>query len=208
MGEVTESATPQAAPGMVAEAPAGAPVVRRLGRTPVTGPRALCLDATRAAERRHGIPEGLMTAIALAESGLHAYAMNVSGRPHYPTEAGEARRLYLASQGAGSIMAGCVQVNARVHARNDPWPLDPDRSADWGAAYLRQHYDRIGDWAGAIRRWNGGGPGNNGLVCRVHAKLAVVNPRSDALRGAPCGTNMAEQRNGRAHLEVAEAGDR
>ncbi|WP_376087888.1 transglycosylase SLT domain-containing protein [Roseomonas sp. CCTCC AB2023176] len=206
-----EDAAEATRPEPVAEAPSAGPVPARLVRL-VSGaagaPRAACLEATRAAERRHGIPDGLMVAIALAESGLHAYAMNVGGRPHFPPSAEEARRIYLAAGNASYLMAGCVQVNARVHARGDAWPLDPRRSADWGAEYLRTHYDRIGNWPDAIRRWNGAT--NNALVCRVQAKLQVVNPGNDVLRDVPCRVSAAarERRNGQQLLEIAEAGDR
>lgn len=206
----TEEAAEAARPAQVAEAEAPREVpsgLLRLVRGPSGAPRAACLEAVRAAERRHRIPEGLMVSIALAESGLHAYAMNVGGRAHFPSNVEDARRIYLAAGSSGYLMAGCVQVNARVHARGDAWPLDPNRSADWGAGYLRTHYDRIGNWPDAIRRWNGAT--NNALVCRVQAKLQVVNPGSDVLRGIPCGGNAARERsNGRQLLEIAEAGDR
>ncbi|WP_426956785.1 transglycosylase SLT domain-containing protein [Muricoccus radiodurans] len=168
--------------------------------------RAACLAATRQAERAHRIPEGLMVAIALAESGLHAYAMNIGGRSLFPDTPEEARRLYAAAPRGAYLMAGCVQVNARVHARNSDWPLDPMRSADWGAAYLRSHYQRTGDWAEAVRRWNGG-PMRNRLACAVRTKLAITNPGSNAMSGAQCGgSNVARDRsNGQALLEMAEA---
>ncbi|MBC9207607.1 transglycosylase SLT domain-containing protein [Roseomonas aerophila] len=174
------------------------------------GPRSACLEATRAAEAAYDLPDGLLVSIALAESGLHAHAMNIGGRAYYPESAGEARRL-LANAGAGqSVMAGCVQVNARVHARNSDWPLDPQRSANWAARYLRMHYDRVGNWADAIRRWNGGAPGTaNKLVCRVQAKLEVVNPGSNLLGSTGCGRSEIARvrRSGVTLLELAEAPD-
>lgn len=176
------------------------------------GPRAACLAATRAAEETHNLPPGLMVAIALAESGMHAHALNIGGRAHYPTDRAEARRLLLGAPPGASIMAGCVQVNARVHARNADWPLDAQRSADWGARLLRHHYARTGDWAEAIRRWNGGRPDTrNRLVCRVQAKLLEVNPQNRAVAGVNCGQPDTFARNrvrqdGRIHLAAAEAG--
>jgi len=178
-----------------------------LRRDELDSPRAACLDAVRQAEAAHNIPEGLMVAISLAESGLHAHAMNIGGRAYYPEGLDEARRIYRGAPAGAYIMAGCVQVNARVHARNSDWPLDPWRAADWGAAYLRQHYDASGNWASAIRRWNGAG--NDKLACRVQAKLQVSNPDSDVLDGVRCGNTAIarERRNGAALLEIAEAAD-
>jgi hypothetical protein len=54
------------------------PPVTQLADAPpreASSPRAACLAATREAEITHGLPEGLLTAIALNESGLHAYAL-------------------------------------------------------------------------------------------------------------------------------------
>ncbi len=171
-------------------------------------PRAACLQAARAAERIHGLPDGLLVAVALAESGLHAYALNIAGRSHYANSAEEARRLYFGAPAGASIMAGCVQVNARVHAPRSDWPLEPYRAADWGGALLRAQYNRSGDWAEAIRRWNGGSRGTaQRLVCRVRAKMQVSNPGSEVVSGAGCagGETARVARNGTALLEIAEA---
>lgn len=174
------------------------------------GPRNACLEAVRAAEVKHALPDGLLVAVALAESGLHAHALSIGGRAYYPESRAEARALLVRAPAGASVMAGCVQVNARVHARGgSDWPLDPERSADWAARYLRMHYDNTGNWADALRRWNGGGPASNKLVCRVEAKLQVVRPGADVLGGPGCGSVQAarQRRDGRALLELAEARD-
>jgi hypothetical protein len=172
-------------------------------------PRTACLEAARDAERRHGLPEGLLVGIALNESGLHAHALNIRGRAYFPNERAEAVRLLRAS--GGRAMAGCVQVNAGVHARGgQDWPLDPRRATDWAATYLRQHYETYGDWGMAVVRWHGGSPRSlTRLVCRVRSKMDVVAPQSDLFRDR-CGSNGGVQmarfrRNGQALLELAEA---
>lgn len=152
-----------------------------------------------------------MVAIALSESGLHAHALNIGGRAHFPERLDAARRLLASAPARAAVMAGCVQVNARVHARGADWPLDAVRAADWAAAKLSRHYVETGDWTAALRRWHGGSAvGSQRVVCRVRAKLDVVAPGQDALSGAGCGgTAMARaRRNGSQLLEVAEAGDR
>ncbi len=187
----------------------GAGGVRPAAAQPATAsPRAACLDAARAAEAAHDLPRGLLVAVALAESGLHAYALNIGGRSHFPSGSAEALRL-LAGAGRGqSVMAGCVQINARVHAPGLDWPLDPRRAADWGARHLREKFDSTGDWGDAIRRWNGG-PAAGRLVCRVQAKLRAVNPGSALLSGERCGSGYAaDRRSGEALLEIAEASER
>lgn len=176
----------------------------------VSSPRTACLEAAREAERRHGLPEGLLVAIALNESGLHAHAMNIGGRAYYPESREQAQRMLRSAR--GSVMAGCVQVNARVHARGGQvWPLDPDRATDWAAQYLRQHHNTYGDWGMAVVRWHGGSPRSlTRLVCRVRSKIEVVAPDSDLFADRCRGTRpqMARFRsNGRALLELAEAAD-
>ncbi|MFT8246303.1 transglycosylase [Roseomonas sp. BN140053] len=176
----------------------------------IASPRAACLDAARTAEIRNQLPQGLLVAVALAESGLHAYALNIGGRSHFPSNAEAARQLLAGARPGQSIMAGCVQVNARVHARGSFWPLDPARATDWAAQHLRQKFDQTGNWGDAIRRWNGGAPRTaNNLVCRVQAKLQVTNPGSVVLSRESCGGNYArERRNGAELLEIAEASER
>lgn len=170
------------------------------------GPRAACLLATRRAEDIHGLPRGLLTAIALSESGLHAHALSIRGQPHYPADAEEARRLL--RQSRGSVMAGCMQVNARLHARGEDWPLDPFAAADWaGGVLARWARENNGSWSEALRRWHGAGPGQTrSLVCRIRAKLEVTNPGSDLFESARCSDAQARRlrNDAAAHLETAE----
>jgi hypothetical protein len=172
-----------------------------------SSPRVACLAAVREAEAVHGLPEGLLVAVALSESGLHAHALNIGGRAHYPEDPDVARAM-LRRAGGRSVMAGCLQVNAGVHARGSDWPLDPVRSADWAANHLRRWYLGTGSWTEALKRWHGGSPaGTRRLICRVRAKLEVTAPGSDVLTGAGCaGRDMVRvRRSGAALLEVAEA---
>ena len=174
-------------------------------------PRAACLVAARQAEITHGVPEGLLTAIALNESGLHAYALNLRGRAYFPATREEARRLLTSAGTRG--MAGCFQINAGVHvARGEDWPLDPPRAADWAARYLVRHYENHGDWGRAVLRWHGASPRRAGtqIICRLHSKLEVTAPGSDLFadrcrRGAPQWARVRQ--NGATRLEVAEASE-
>jgi len=173
-----------------------------------TSPRAACLLATRRAEEIHGLPHGLLTAIALAESGLHAYALSIGGRAHFPQTEEEARALYASAPPRRSIMAGCVQVNARVHAHNSFWPLDPVRSADWAGGIMARWHRETGSWPEALRRWHGGSPASTQrLVCRVRAKMEVTSPDSTLFDSYSCSGSLTERtrRNGAAHLATAMA---
>ena len=169
------------------------------------GPRAACLDATRRAEQVHGIPAGLLTAIALSESGLHAYAMNIGGRAVFPETAEAAASLLRAAGARRSVMAGCLQVNARVHARGETWPLDARLSADWAGNMLARWGHDHG-WAEALRRWHGGSvAATPRLVCRVRAKLEVTQPGSTLFDEFNCNAAREDRtrRNGEAHFTTA-----
>jgi hypothetical protein len=170
-------------------------------------PRAACLAAARRAERIHGLPDGLMVAIALSESGLHAHALNIGGRAFFPESPAEARALLAAAPGNASVMAGCVQVNARVHARNADWPLDADRAADWAGGLLHRWHSETGSWTSALARWHGGSPASaRRVLCRVRAKLEVTAPGSPVLADQGCAGSAAarDRQNGAALLDVAE----
>ncbi|TCZ65430.1 transglycosylase [Roseicella aquatilis] len=171
-------------------------------------PRADCLAAARRAERIHALPEGLMVAIALSESGLHAHALNLGGRAHFPESVAAARALLGRAPAGASVMAGCVQVNARVHARGSDWPLDPQRATDWAGGLLRRWYAETGTWTEALARWHGGSPaGTRRVICRVRARLDLVAPGSAALADAGCaGVTAERERRGAAGLlSIAQA---
>ncbi len=175
--------------------------------TAQTSPRAACLQATRNAERVHGLPTGFLTAIALAESGLHAYALSIGGRSHFPETEEAARALVNTASPRQSIMAGCVQVNARVHARNSHWPLDPNMSADWAGGMMARWARETGSWPTALRRWHGGSPSSTQrLVCRVKAKLEVTSPGSNMFDDFNCAAGNADstRRNAATHLATAQ----
>lgn len=169
------------------------------------GPRAACLDATRRAEQNHNIPAGLLTAIALSESGLHAFAMNIGGRAVFPGSAEAAHALLRAVGARRSVMAGCMQVNARVHARGETWPLDARLSADWAGDLLGRWGHEHG-WADALRRWHGGSvSATPRLVCRVRAKLEITRPGSTLFDEFNCNSAREDRtrRNGEAHFTTA-----
>jgi hypothetical protein len=177
------------------------------GGTAQLSPRAACLQATQRAEQVHGLPTGLLTAVALAESGLHAYALSIGGRAHFPATEEAARELVNNAHPGRSIMAGCVQVNARVHARNSHWPLNPDASADWAGGMMARWARETGSWSTALRRWHGGSPASTQrLVCRVKAKMDVTSPGSDIFEDWNCASGLADRtrRNGEVHLATAQ----
>jgi soluble lytic murein transglycosylase-like protein len=93
-------------------------------------------DIADAAERRHGLPRGLMRAIVQVESGSHAHRISAAG-----------------AMGPAQLMPG----TARMLGVSDPF--DPEESIDAGARYLRTLLNRTHDVRLAVASYNAG-PGN------------------------------------------------
>lgn len=98
--------------------------------------------ATRA-ERRHGLPAGLMWAIVQTESGA---------RPHRISFAG--------AMGPAQLMPG----TASLLDVSDPF--DPAESIDAGARYLKQQLERFSDVQLAVAAYNAGPGAVRGSVPR------------------------------------------
>jgi hypothetical protein len=172
-----------------------------------TTPRAACLAAARRAEQVHELPPGLLVAVAMSESSLNALAIKVGSHSYHPRDIEAARDILAHAPRRSSPMVGCVQVNARVHAKGSDWPLDPLRATDWAGGMLRRWHQETGDWVEALRRWHGGSARTeHAVLCRVRAKLEVANPENAMLRDYACAESEVAKvrRQGRGILEVAE----
>lgn len=93
------------------------------------------------AERRHGLPRGLMSALVGVES---------EGRPHRISWAG--------AMGAAQLVPG----TAAMLGVGDPF--DPRQSIDAGARYLKQQLVRTRDVALAVAAYNAGPGAVHGVV--------------------------------------------
>lgn len=172
-------------------APAGAAGDRRAELAPAGGDAVgACDRVIQRAERRYGIPRNLLRAMARVESGRRigdqvvawAYTLNVDGQAWYADTAEDAEALVREKAAtATSIDVGCMQINVRWHPireldPNAPDPafatvadaLDPERNVDYAARFLRDLYQREGDWTNAVARYHSGSyERRRGYVCRV-----------------------------------------
>lgn len=147
-----------------------------------------CTDAVIEAETVHGIPPGLLLAMSLVESGQagepHAYAMNVAGRTVVAADPRDGERRVVDGRGRlrAEAFVGCLQLSVRYHRRHFAsvaGMLDPWENASYGAAYLRNHYETLGDWGAAVERYQGGGAAARvAYRCKVHAALERLDPVS------------------------------
>lgn len=103
--------------------------------TPATDPLREYLPAFAAAERRHGLPAGLLRAVAWRES--RGRRDIIDGRT-------------VSSAGA----VGLMQIVPRWHP--DARPLDPYHSIDYAAGYLADLHAMLGTWRAAVAAYNWG----------------------------------------------------
>lgn len=166
-------------------------------------PGMLCRSAILAAERAHGIPQGLLLAIGLVESGRTdpatgqrnpwPWAVNAEGRGALLETREAALAFVRQSEAAGmrSIDIGCMQVN-RVHHPNAFASLehgfDPMANADYAARFLKQLKEGPagGDWNKAVGFYHSQTPERaEPYRNRVQAALAGLPPGATAPIRAP-----------------------
>lgn len=136
---------------------------------------ALCTRQVTRSERKYGIPQRLLGAIAATETGRYhrglgvkvpwPWVINVEGKPfffHTKREAVIAVEKFQA-QGISSIDVGCMQVNLRHHPHafaNLSQAFEPSFNVDYAARFLRGHYDETGSWKTAVGRYHSRTPGH------------------------------------------------
>jgi tetratricopeptide (TPR) repeat protein len=127
-----------------------------------------CLRYLQSYERSFHIPQGLLTAISLVESGRPSsngqlmswpWTINVGGQGRFFETKEEAvtetRRLL--DEGQRSIDVGCMQINLRYHPnafRSMDDAFDPALNVAYGAQFLNSLHDLQGSWAKAVERYH------------------------------------------------------
>lgn len=133
----------------------------------VDDPGAQCREAADLAAVRHGVPAGVLHAIALAESGMRRggvfqpwpWTLNVEGQGFRfdDARAALAHARSAMRAGARSVDLGCFQINHRWHGSafaSLEAMLDPGVSADYAARFLRQLFAESGDWLTAVGHYH------------------------------------------------------
>ena len=165
-------------------------------------PAALCRVAIGTAERAAGLPERLMVAIGLVESGRRDPAGGVSPWPwtinaegigrFFATkaEAIEAAQALL-DRGVRSLDVGCMQVNLLHHpaafASLDQ-AFDPAANARYAARFLTALYAQTGAWPRAVAGYHSLTPEIGEAYAR---KVLAVWPRERGLDAARAEAEMA-----------------
>ena len=128
---------------------------------------ATCRTAAAKAERAHAIPDNLLQAITLVETGrwlnkqttAWPWTVNIAGKSHYFETLSEAHVFALARTqlGANSMDLGCFQINTKWHRENFSTMeemFDPDAGAAYAASFLTKLYREFGDWDVAVKNYH------------------------------------------------------
>lgn len=144
-GAADDAAAPGQAPGAGDPASDGggllAPVdllMRKVFELPARA--APYADAITATENRYAIPPSLLARVLYQESRFRPEVISGAAR-----------------SGAGAV--GIAQFMPATAAQLGVDPLNPVSAIDGAGRYLRQQFDRFGDWALALAAYNWG-PGN------------------------------------------------
>jgi hypothetical protein len=134
----------------------------------------LCGVAVAAAERANAIPAHLLTAISQVESGRHdpstgdlkpwPWTANAEGQGgFYDTKAQAVAAVRdMQAHGVQSIDVGCGQVNLMHHPNAFPSldvAFDPQANAAYAGKFLKELFDRTGDWTRAVALYHSATPG-------------------------------------------------
>lgn len=155
-----------------------------------------CTTLAAQAGAAEGLPEGLLPAIALVESGhtddrgTHApwpWTTNEGGKSRYfDTKAEAVAHLENAiASGVTNIDVGCMQLNWKWHAQAFSSPeqmFDPERNTRYAARFLRELHARLGSWEVATAAYHSTDPD------RGQAYLRKVAAAEGALPRPPQGT--------------------
>lgn len=128
---------------------------------------AICENFIRRHEQRHGIPEKLLSAIALVESGRSfggnvvawPWTINANGVPYIFDTKEEAvtKVKELRKKGIRSIDVGCMQINLMHHP--DAFDsiedaFDPEKNIAYGASFLKDKMTSQGNWHLAVAHYH------------------------------------------------------
>ncbi|MDM7931817.1 transglycosylase SLT domain-containing protein [Tabrizicola sp.] len=174
----------------------------------------LCLLAATEAAKRSGVPQDVLLAVALVETGRHGrpwpWTINLGGEGHWLESARAAENLVADAIDAGltNIDLGCFQLNYRWHAEaftSIADMLDPDRNAAYAADYLAQHHADTGDWSAAAAAYHSATPEH---AERYRARFEAVLADLGGGAGFPIPKTAQDRTNSFPLLVAGQSGSR
>jgi hypothetical protein len=137
---------------------------------------ALCEHAIVGGAQRGGIPQQVLHAISLTETGRPdngrlrpwPWAINREGQGHWFPDREQALAFarHSLAEGRKSFDVGCFQINYKYHGHNFPSVeamFDPDVGADYAARFLGSLYAEKRDWSAAAGAYHSRTPHYAGI---------------------------------------------
>lgn len=136
----------------------------------------LCANAIRNQEKAWNIPDHLLTAISVAESGRWhpdlersvpwPWTVMAEGKGRYFNSREEALQEVekLRKKGVRNIDVGCMQINLHYHGRNFASieeAFEPAVNAGYAARFLHDLYEARQSWSTAVGYYHSGTPSKN-----------------------------------------------
>jgi soluble lytic murein transglycosylase-like protein len=161
----------------------------------------VCERAIIAGARRGGVPQDVLHAISLTETGRAQggrlrpwpWAINREGKGFWFMGRDEALAFAKASlaEGRRSFDVGCFQINYHWHGQNFASleaMFDPDTGADYAARFLQSLYAERGNWSAAAGAYHSQTPSRAGVYRarfdRIFAGLGGAAPLTVAAASA------------------------
>ena len=191
--------------------------------------QSVCVQEILRAQLRHGIPDNILLGIGLQEAGvtreggltIWPWAVNAAGDGRIFESRAAALDWVEAQRAAGvdSIDVGCMQINLRWHPGafdGAAQGFDPAANVDYAARFLKQLFEKTGDWKTAAGSYHSFTPEKREIyLAALTRNVAVANDRIAHFRAiaanvpapAPEG-RQAEQGTGiwSAGLSAGETG--
>lgn len=176
---------------------------------PAAAAAALCDAAAARAATATGVPEAVLRAISLTETGRQRegtlqpwpWTVNMEGAGKWFDSAEEALAFVRThhARGARSYDVGCFQINYRWHGAafdNVEQMFDPDRNALYAARFLARLHAETGEWVAAAGAYHSRTPKYaSRYSARFRRILARVTggaaPPAPAAPTAPAGGEVA-----------------
>lgn len=184
------------------------------GLAPGRDPSELCEQAIADGARRSGVPEAVLHAISLTETGRRVdgrlrpwpWAINREGQGYWFRNRDEALAFARESAAAGrrSFDVSCFQINYLWHGENFPSleaMFDLDTAADYAARFLKQLHAETGDWSVAAGAYHSRTPVlANRYRARFDQMLALVTGAPPLATRLPPPVAVAEVEVPRVNL--------
>ena len=176
---------------------------------------ATCERAIAAGAVRGNVPEGVLQAISLTETGRPLggrlrpwpWAINREGQGYWFSSRDEAIAFARASlaEGRRSFDVGCFQINYLWHGANFASleaMFDPDTGADYAARFLTDLYSARGDWSLAAGAYHSQTP-DKAQVYRARFDRILADLGGQPLRvaAAPDAPTVVKPKNIRTRLK-------